>query len=232
VEKYELTFDPYRDLKRGEERVCTYQPGEWQGKEGERSPYVRLANLSSEVAMDWINDPHLGRDYFGGGAGFSRLTEQPRFQFDNASLDDVPDFHWYRSAAVVRRTWIDLCLGMDDAAVEFIPIHAALANGDLLSEQLYAWDVVRVVDAIDWGRTNATVIKGELNGEDYVYARRVRSITLRPDIPAHFHLFRDRVRPTIVFCTRAFEREAVRSCLKGFATGDLHNYPHTVREYY
>lgn len=232
MEEFKPTFDPYRDLRRGEERVCTYRPSEWQGEEGERSPYVRIANLSSEVALDWINDPHLGRDYFGGGSGFSKLTEQPTFRFESASLIEIPDFHWFGEAAVVRRSWIDFCLELDAAAIEFIPIQSILANGDPVPEQLYVWDVVRVIDAIDWGRTNATVIKGELNGEDYVYTRLLKSITLRPDIPGHFHLFRDRVRPTVVFCTRLFEREAIRRGLKGFAMGDLHNYPHTARAHY
>lgn len=232
MEKYEPSFDPYRDLKRGEERKCTYQPSEWQGKSGEKSTYVRIAILSSDVEMDWTNDPHLGRDYFGGGAGFSRLPEQPVFQLGSASLDDVPDFHWYRSAAVVRRAWVDFCLELDAAATQFIPIRAVLANGEPAPEQLYVWDIVRVIDAIDWGRTTATVIKSELNGEDYLYNRGLKSITLRPDISPHFQLFRDRIERTTVFCTRSFEQQAAGRGLKGFAMGDLFNDPHTVREHY
>jgi hypothetical protein len=232
MEKSEPSFDPYRDLNRREQRTCTYQPGEWQGQFGERSPYARIAIRSSEAEMDWTNDPHLDRDYFGGGAVFSWPAERPRFQLEASSMEDVPDFHRYMNAAAVRRTWIDFCLELDVEVVDFIPIDAVLADGPSTSEQLYVWDVVREIDAIDWGRTKSIVINGELNGADYVYNRRLGSITLRPDIPQQFDLFRDNIDRTTAFRTRLFEHEAAHQGLKGFAMGDLLNYPHTGREYH
>ncbi|MFA5952837.1 MAG: DUF1629 domain-containing protein [Hyphomicrobium sp.] len=232
MEQYQPRFDPYRDLKRGEQRECTYQPGDWQGAESERSPYVRFGLVSVEAGgIDWINDPNLGVRAFGDGRGFSRLPERPKFKL---KASDAPtwDFHWFSGFAIVSKRWIDFCLEVDPSAIEFIPVQILLSDGQPTEEQFYAWDVVRVIDAIDWGRTKATVIKGEIDGEDYVYLRDIGPITLRPDIDQRFHLFLDRVSRAIVFCTRVFEQEAMERGLRGYSMGDLRNYPHTGRKYY
>jgi hypothetical protein len=228
MEKYEPSFDPYRDLKRGERRTTE------RASERRESPFVRIANLSSEAEdIDWINDPLLlPGDYFAGGIGFSRLTEPPIFQLKANDAHRLLDFHWFRGAAIVRKGWVELCRDLDPDAIEVIPLQIILADGRSAEGDFYLWDVVRRIDAIDWGCTKATVIKGELHGEDYLYTSQVRAIVMRPDVPEKIHLFRDRIYRTTVFCTRMIEQEAVRRNLRGFATGDLHNNPHTIREYY
>lgn len=233
METYEPTFDPYRDLKRGEQRKTEYRPGEWQGRYCENSPFVRLGKMSAAIGpLDWINDPHLGRNYFGWGVGFSRLLETPIFKYGSISLDQLQDFRWFMCAALVRGAWIDLCRDLDAKAIEIAPVQVVCADDVRSIDEIYFWDVVRVIDAIDWGRTKATVVKGEIDSRDYVYTTQMGSISLRSDIPRDTHLFRDRIRPDIVFCTRVFEQEAVRRGLKGFSVGELYNNPNSGRAYF
>lgn len=228
MEKYEPSFDPYRDLKRGEQRTTKGVYDERQG------PLIRIANLSAETGeLTWINDPLLlPGNYFGSGIGFARITEMPIFQLKASNADRLLDFHWFGGAAVVRRTWVDLCRDLDPDAIEVIPLQVILADGRQAGGEFYLWDVVRWIDAIDWDHTTATVIKGELHGTDYLYVSKISSTVLRPDISNRIHLFRDQIDRTTVFCSRAFEQEAVRTKLRGFATGELYNNPHTGREYY
>lgn len=168
---------------------------------------VEVGGAPVFINWKWANEQH-GGPRIGYAKGFGTLSTRPQIvgiaegQFGGPASE----LHKYGLFLYASERVVEIFRQLDPDAIATCPIDWRLRDGTPLDQQYYFLDILRVIPAIDFANSRL-LFRPDTEGGNYI--ADAEPLRFKPDIPEHYHVFRDaRFKMRIFYSRTLCERLA------------------------